>query len=580
MGLFHFIWPSLVKYKWKFLLLTFLILSWSFENSVIPLILGKIVDGFVLCSERKLETWNTIGANIIFYVGLWAFVHFCCRIGDFIRASLFPKFASDIRMRAFEEVNKKSHSYFVNHLSGDISSKVSMFQEKLTNLLMISIHLLLPSVVSLCFACRFLNSVKTEISIALCFWLLLHMLICVILGGKCSKYEELHSSANNLLSGRIVDSVTNHFSWRLFTNEKFEYKNISQYQKQEVITAQKSQKYIAKLYTFLSIFSVILNVCGINALGYYYWQLGDISIGDFVFVINTTLGIERLAWAVGLQLPTIFADIGACKQAFSVIAEESYIKDIPNANKLVVSGGEIVLKDVSFSYNSELFFKNLSVEIRPKEKIGLVGRSGNGKTTFCNLILRLYDIKSGKILIDNHDITEVTQESLRQSISVVPQDPALFHRSILENIKYGNIDAPPEKVNEAVEKAYITDLIEDVGVDFDVGEGGSKLSKGQRQSIAIARAILKDAPILFLDEATSALDSISEKAIQKSLNKAIEGKTVLAIAHRLSTLKHMDRIFVFDKGKIAEIGTHEELLKNKGIYYALWQAQVNGFIGG
>jgi ATP-binding cassette subfamily B protein len=235
---------------------------------------------------------------------------------------------------------------------------------------------------------------------------------------------------------------------------------------------------------------------------------------------------------------------------------------------------------VSFGYNSQLLFENLSVEINSKEKIGLVGCSGSGKTTFCNLILRLYDVKSGEIFIDNQNISSITQDSLRKSISIVPQDPVLFHRSIWENITYGDINAIPSRIDEVIKKAYINELIETKGHDFNVGEGGNRLSKGQRQRVALTRAMLKNAPILFLDEATSAMDSISEKAIQKSLKEIMKDKTVIAIAHRLSTLRQMDRIFVFDKGKIIEIGTHEELVGQKGIYYRLWQTQIDGFIGG
>jgi ATP-binding cassette subfamily B protein len=406
------------------------------------------------------------------------------------------------------------------------------------------------------------------------------MSVCIRRGIECSQYEERHSFASNLLNGNIVDSIANHFSWKLFVNEKFEYDNINKYQQEEVITAQKSQKQVAKLHSILSVFTVILSIGGINALGYYYWQLGDISVGDFVFVINSTLGIEMLAWAVGLQLSNIFIDIGACKQAFSLIAEETHVSDIPNAKDLVVSKGTISFRDVSFGYNSQLLFENLSAEINSKEKIGLVGCSGSGKTTFCNLILRLYDVISGAIFIDNQNISSVTQYSLRKSISIVPQDPVLFHRSIRENIIYGDVNATSQQIDEIVKKAHIGELIETKGYDFNVGESGSRLSKGQRQRIAITRAMLKNAPILFLDEATSAMDSISEKAIQESLKEIMKDKTVIAIAHRLSTLKQMDRIFVFDKGKIIEVGAHEELLSQKGIYHQMWQAQIDGFIGG
>lgn len=577
--LFNFLLPSIRKYKVRFFFLTVLILSWSLENSFIPMVMGKMVDGLVKCKD-KAQAWDAVGKTVVLYFSLWIFVHLCCRIGGFIQASLLPDFAADIRMRALKEVSRKSYDYFQGYLSGDISSKIYVLQEKVALLCSAFIYSIIPAVVCLIFASILFYSVKIEIACAVYFWLTLHMYVCIFMGKRCLKYEKIHSAANNILNGHIVDYIANHFTWRVFGNESYEYSHASIYQKKEIATAKKAQGYIAKLHTVLSALSILLNMCAINGISYYYWQNNEISIGDFVFIMNSVLGLDMLAWNIGLILPTMFADIGTCKQAFSVISEDSYIKDTVGAKDLSVGEGIINFDNVSFGYTEDLLFKNLSVQIKSCEKIGIVGRSGSGKTTFINLLLRLYDVNSGHILIDSQDISKVTQHSLRKSISLVPQDPVLFHRTILENIKYGNLAVTDAELKEAIRKANIEDILSNRSLDFDVGEGGRRLSKGQRQRIAIARAFLRDTKILLLDEVTSALDAVSEKAIQESLDMVMKNKTVIAIAHRLSTLQQMDRILVFDKGRIAEIGNHEELLKKRGIYYGLWQLQREGFIGG
>jgi ATP-binding cassette subfamily B protein len=257
------------------------------------------------------------------------------------------------------------------------------------------------------------------------------------------------------------------------------------------------------------------------------------------------------------------------------------IVDKPNATILNCTHGKIRFDKIKFHYKGTApLFQNKSIEIKAGQKVGLVGYSGGGKSTFVNLILRLYDITDGAILIDGQDIRDVTQDSLRTSIALIPQDPSLFHRSLMENIRYGRIDATDEEVILAAKKAHAHEFIEKLSQSYDslVGERGVKLSGGQRQRIAIARAILKNAPILILDEATSQLDSVTESSIQESLWELMQNKTTLVIAHRLSTLLHMDRIIVFDKGVIVEDGTHAELLTNNGLYRTLWKAQVGGFL--
>ena len=294
-----------------------------------------------------------------------------------------------------------------------------------------------------------------------------------------------------------------------------------------------------------------------------------------------TMSIFQVMWHLANRIVEVYKNIGKCTQAMSLMQDKHEITDKNNAANLVVNKGSIEFKNVSFGYkNSKAIFSNLNIKINSTSKIGLVGYSGSGKSTFINLLLRLYDIGTGEILIDNHNIKHVSQSSLRQNISMIPQDISLFHRSLIENIKYGNTEATREEVIDASKQAHCHEFIMNLenGYDTLVGERGIKLSGGQRQRIAIARAFLENAPILVLDEATSSLDSITEKYIQESLHLAIQNRTTIVIAHRLSTLLEMDRILVFKDGNIVEEGDHNTLIKTNGHYEMMWKMQSNGFL--
>jgi ATP-binding cassette subfamily B protein len=290
--------------------------------------------------------------------------------------------------------------------------------------------------------------------------------------------------------------------------------------------------------------------------------------------------IAGVMWMVGSVLPTLFQSVGTMKQAYSVMQDANDLGDKPEANELKVSTGEIVFENVSFQYGEKKLFENKHVRIKGGEKVGLVGFTGAGKSSFINLILRFYPLKSGKILIDGQDIADVSLKSLRRNIALIPQDPVLFHRTLRENISYGNPEVTESALFSAAAKAHADAFIRGIpnGYEAKVGERGTKLSGGEKQRVAIARAILTNAPILILDEATSALDSVTEGYIQDSLEKLMQGRTTLVIAHRLSTLARLDRILVFDKGKIVEEGTHEALLAQNGLYARMWNRQVGGFL--
>ncbi|HXF29493.1 MAG TPA: ABC transporter ATP-binding protein [Chlamydiales bacterium] len=390
-----------------------------------------------------------------------------------------------------------------------------------------------------------------------------------------------HGEERSRLQGTIVDSLTNQTTVTLFSKDRFEFSKILQQQKKEMNTQEKAFSYVERVRTYQGVASICLGL-PMNGYMLYAWRYSEITTGDVVFAFTISWNIVMMIWYVSSSFPQLLKEIGHCRQALSLIRAPHEVRDIVNAKPLVIEKGNIVFENVSFHYDSNhALFHEKTVTLRAGEKTGLVGFSGGGKTSFIHLILRFFDPEKGRILIDGQDISKVTQESLRANIATIPQETSLFHRSLMDNIRYGNPKASFEEVVEAAKKAHAHEFIEKLPLGYEtlIGERGLKLSGGQRQRIALARAILKNAPILILDEATSALDSMTEKYIQDSLETLMQGRTTIAIAHRLSTLNHMDRILVFHNGKITEDGTHKELLALNGAYAQMWKMQVDGMVG-
>ncbi len=352
--------------------------------------------------------------------------------------------------------------------------------------------------------------------------------------------------------------------------------------KLEIMEKKQRRAWIAnnKVVFPLAIAYVIFYCSFMFCLGYLFMQ-NKISLGEITYMILATEAILHDVWRLTWDFPALTEQVSIISKALETITETQTVQDISNAKKLKIKKGEISIKNLDFKYNKEWIFKGLNLEIKTGEKIGFVGLSGAGKSTLVHLILRLYDINSGKISIDEQDISKVQQDSLRAQIAMVSQDNSLFHRTLAENIKYAKPNATQKEIEKASKLAHAHEFIKSLekGYNSKVGERGIKLSGGQRQRVAIARAFLKDSPILILDEATSALDTETEKVIQSSLTKLMKGRTTIAIAHRLSTLLEMDKIVILDKGKIVETGSHKALLKKKnGLYAKLWKMQSGGFL--
>jgi ATP-binding cassette subfamily B protein len=384
----------------------------------------------------------------------------------------------------------------------------------------------------------------------------------------------------SLVNGKIVDGVTNMMNAKLFARLEYERGYLNGFMENEVRMARSTFWFMERVRWFQFIAAAALKV-GTIYYALTLWDRGLIGVGDFTMSTGLALLIIGDARNLSRRFLEFFEYLGNIANGVSTIVNKHEIVDAADAKVLQVPQGRIEFRNVDFSYDGILpIFENLNVIIEPGQRVGLVGFSGSGKSTFVNLILRNFDPQAGRIFIDETDIALVTQDSLHQNVSLIPQDPALFHRSLKENISYGRLEATDDDIIEAAKLAHADEFIRTLPGEYDslVGERGVKLSGGQRQRIAIARVMLKDAPILILDEATSSLDSITEKAIQENLDRIVGRKTVIAVAHRLSTIAHLDRILVFDRGRIVEDGTHEDLLALEGFYYRLWSMQAGGFL--
>lgn len=576
-----FVWFFLKK-QWKeFSIAQFFSFAWSIDHTVWPLILMMVIDTISTHENDRSHIWSLLTVPIIMGISLWIFIEVSYRVSGFILAKAIPKLEADIRMSMIDYVQYHSHNYFGNNFAGAIANKISDMPQSVTRILQLTMFLFLPVVLALIISLILFFFISPYFALILFAWIAAHMGVTLAFSRKCADYSHIHSESRSVLAGKIVDMLTNISSVRLFSRHKYERQYTSGFQADELKKHITALTYIEKMKMIIGFISLIGVGLVINWFMIYSWQQGNITTGEVVFIFNTTWNVTIMAWLVSLELPNLYTEIGICKQALTIIQEPHEITDMPGAKELQVKKGEITFENVSFHYLPEYnIFQDKNITIHAGEKVGLVGLSGSGKSTFVHLILRYFDVESGRILIDGQDIATITQESLRRNIAFIPQDTSLFHRMLWENIQYGRPEASIEEVITASQKAHCDEFVEKMPEGYEglVGERGVKLSGGQRQRIAIARAILKDAPILILDEATSALDSVTERHIQEGLNELMMGRTTLVVAHRLSTLSGMDRILVFHRGKIIEEGTHEELLAEGGHYAMMWQMQAGGFL--
>lgn len=487
----------------------------------------------------------------------------------------------DLYAATFDYLLRHSNHFFASQFSGTLTRRVSKYVHAFEQLFDSLAMSFTPTIVYIVGAVLVLYQRSPVLGLALAGWSALFFLFQLYVSHLRQPVRVQRSEADSAMIGGLADAITNQHSIMLFANLRLEYARFTALVARWREATNRSWLVDEYIWAAQGLFMIAIQV-GLLFGAVHFWQKGELLIGDFVLIQTYLLGIIENLISITRELRRVYDAVADAGEMVSILNEPHEIRDMPEAAPLVVRDAEITFDRVSFQYRNAQsgLLRDFTLSIGSRQKVGIVGRSGAGKSTLVRLLLRQYDVQDGVITVDGQNVQTVTQESLRRAIGVVPQEPLLFHRTILENIGYGKAGASEVEIRRAAELAQADTFISRLphGYDSYVGERGIKLSGGERQRIAIARAILKDAPILLLDEATSALDSESEVVIQKALHTLMEGKTVLAIAHRLSTLREMDRIIVLDEGQIVEDGRHEELLSRGGVYATLWSHQAGAFL--
>ncbi|MBH3365516.1 ABC transporter ATP-binding protein [Pseudomonas sp. URMO17WK12:I11] len=503
-----------------------------------------------------------------------------------VHQAINPGMTSMIRWQNHSYVLKQSLNFFQSDFAGRIAQRIMQTGNSLRDSAVQAVdalwHVLIYAITSLVLFAE----ADWRLMLPLVIWIVCFIAALAYFVPRVKARSVVSSEARSKLMGRIVDGYTNIATLKLFAHTDHE----QQYAREAISEQTEKTQLASRVITSMDVVITTLNgllVVGTTGLALWLWSQSLITVGAIALATGLVIRIVNMSGWIMWVVNGIFENIGMVQDGLQTIAQPVTVTDRPAAPALKVTQGAVRFENVRFHYGeARNVIEGLNLAIRPGEKIGLIGPSGAGKSTLVNLLLRLYDVQGGQILIDDQDIAQVSQASLRAQIGMITQDTSLLHRSIRENLLYGRPDATEAQLQEAVRRAradefipHLSDAQGRTGLDAHVGERGVKLSGGQRQRIAIARVLLKNAPILIMDEATSALDSEVEAAIQESLETLMQGKTVIAIAHRLSTIARMDRLVVLDKGRIVEVGSHAELLEQRGLYARLWQHQTGGFVG-
>ena len=583
-GLWRFIWSNIEGVrKWIAVLAVFTV-GVGIMEALMFQFMGKVVDWLGAYTPQTLfvEKGHAL-------IGMMAMVAFF---------AVWTFFASNVRLQTLQGVFPmrlrwnfhrlmlgQSLGFYQDEFAGRVSAKVMQTALALRDVVMTVADMVVYVLVYFITSGVILSSFDAWLIVPFICWMIGFAMIMRFLIPKLGRTAARQADARSLMTGRITDAYSNIATVKLFSHGAREAAYAKQSMEEFMVTVHAQMRLATLLHTCSFFVNSSLTV-GTTALGIWLWYHGQVGVGAVATATAMALRVNGLSQYIMWESARLFENIGTVNDGMATLSKPHTILDKPQALPLKVTRGEIKFEHVDFSYEAgKPLLNGFNLNIKPGEKVGLIGRSGAGKSTIVNLLLRFYEPQSGTISIDGQNVDSVTQESLRAQIGLVTQDTSLLHRSVRDNIIYGRPDATDAEMISAAERAEAADFIPNLsdakgrrGYDAHVGERGVKLSGGQRQRIAIARVMLKDAPILLLDEATSALDSEVEAAIQESLDKMMEGKTVIAIAHRLSTIAAMDRLIVLDKGRIIEEGSHAELLEKQGLYAKLWAHQSGGFL--
>ncbi|MGI6851943.1 ABC transporter ATP-binding protein [Mesorhizobium sp. 1B3] len=547
--------------------------------------LGSIVDWLSAQSREtflQTEGWKLAGMAFVVLVLLPATVFINSLINQ---QTLMGNYPMRIRWQVHRYLLKQSMAFYQDEFAGRIATKLMQTALAVRECVIKLVDVLNYVVVYFLGMLLIVGSSDWRLASPLAVWLVCYILLLRFFIPRLGKVSEEQADARSVMTGRVVDSYTNIQTVKLFSHARREASYAREGMGIFMDTVYRTMRLVTGLYAWLYLLNSML-LASVATLSIWLWLNEAVTIGAVAVVIGLVLRLWGMSQWIMWEMSALFENIGTVQDGISSISLPRLVEDKADARQLQVAEGGIEFDRIRFHYGKgKGVIEDLSLSIRPGEKVGLVGRSGAGKSTLVNLLLRFYDLEGGRILIDRQEIASVTQDSLRAQIGMVTQDTSLLHRSVRDNILYGRPDATEEMMVEAARRAEATSFISSLadakgrkGFDAHVGERGVKLSGGQRQRIAIARVMLKDAPILILDEATSALDSEVEAAIQENLYRLMEGKTVIAIAHRLSTIAAMDRLVVMDNGRIVEEGPHDVLVEKGGLYAQLWQRQSGGFL--
>ncbi|MEC5397771.1 ABC transporter ATP-binding protein [Uliginosibacterium sp. H1] len=577
---FRFILHFVLQYRWWYgTMVVFETLN-ATCGIMIPYAISQIIKRVTASGGASADLMASLQGPLMLFVAFSIGEVLAGRTAGGIQIRLGPRQRQNVTRSLYHYLQHHSHRYVASNFAGALAHRISETSMGVTQTLWSIITEFWPTTIVISVSVALLFGAHVQLGLFALIWAVAFVGLSFVLARACQPYAFKAASARSETTGAVVDSVTNLTSVRLFARLGFERSHLDETLRREFKAVRRSNNYSERVRWFQFSAAAVLKI-GLLYYALRLWGQGAIGVGEFVMAVSLSLLIINEARNLSRRFLEFFEFIGNVANGVHTIVQPHELVDRDDAQPARVTRGDIAFRKVDFHYAADKpVFQALELTIPAGQRVGLVGQSGSGKSSFVSLLLRLYDPQRGRIEIDGHDIRAMTQDSLHSQLALIPQDPSLFHRSLRENIRYGRVEAGDEEVEAAARKAHAHEFIAQIkeGYDAMVGERGVKLSGGQRQRIAIARVILKNAPILILDEATSALDSITEQAIQQTLDEEMRDKTVIVVAHRLSTIAHLDRILVFDNGRIVEDGPHEALLARRGAYWRLWSRQVNGFL--